>query len=72
MGCPMHIWGPAAAALLPVARLMRFRLYDRFAAWKALRASDDGDSTGLEPHLGTTGDVPLRRFAPIDPHSPNG
>ncbi|MDA0256943.1 MAG: hypothetical protein O3C25_04280 [Chloroflexi bacterium] len=71
MGCPVHIWGPAAAALVPAARLMRFRLHDRLAAWRSPRTSTGDGSPGVEGPLGAS-EPPLRRFAPIDPHAPRG
>jgi len=68
----VHIWGPAAAALLPAARLMRFRLHDRLAAWRAPSASGAEGSAGVDAGGEAAGQPPLRRFAPIDPHAPRG
>ena len=75
MGCPVHIWGPAAAALLPAARLMRFRFHDRLAAWRSPGAGategPPGADAGAEAAGGAAASPP-RRFAPIDPHAPRG
>lgn len=68
MGCPVHIWGPAAAALLPVARLMRFRLHDRLRVRR--RRSSGGGTDATE--VGGSPAVPLQRFAPVDPHARRG
>ena len=69
MGCPVHIWGPAAAALVPVARLMRFRIHDRLVAWRSpSTAADEGSAAAETPREAAA--PPLRRFAPIDPHAP--
>jgi hypothetical protein len=71
MGCPVHIWGPAAVALMPVARLMRFRVHDRLVAWRSPSAAADEGSAGVEAAHETAA-TPLRRFSPIDPHAPRG
>lgn len=60
MGCPVHIWVPAAAALLPAARMMRVRLGDR------LRLRRRAPASAPEPAPAP----PLRRYAPVDPHAP--
>lgn len=60
MGCPVHIWVPAAAALLPAARMMRVRLGDR------LRLRRRSPASATEPAPAP----PLRRYAPVDPHAP--
>ena len=60
MGCPVHIWAPAAAALLPAARMVRVRLNDR------LRLRRRPAASAPEPAPAP----PLRRYAPVDPHAP--
>ncbi len=60
MGCPVHIWVPAAAALLPAARMVRVRLNDR------LRLRRRSPASVPEPAPAP----PLRRYAPVDPHAP--
>ena len=57
MGCPVHIWAPAAAALLPAARMVRVRLGDR------LRLRRRPAAPAPEPAPAP----PLRRYAPVDP-----
>jgi hypothetical protein len=67
VGCPVHIWGPAAAALVPAARLMRFRLHDRLVSWRSPSATADESAAGVEAAA-----PPQHRFAPVDPHAPRG
>ena len=59
MGCPVHIWVPAAAAVLPAARMVRARLHGRLRRWRAPGAAEA--APGAPP--------PLRRYAPVDPHA---
>ena len=51
MGCPVHIWVPMMAALVPVARMGR----ERVKAWTRLRRA---------PKLDTS-PRPVQRFAPV-------
>jgi len=52
MGCPVHIWVPAMAALAPAARIARERL-------RLFRASRSPEATAPAREI--------RRFAPISP-----
>ncbi len=61
MGCPVHIWVPAAAALLPAARMARTRLHGRLQLWRRSASGAGAAAPGAPP--------PLRRYAPVDPHA---
>ena len=52
MGCPVHIWVPAMAALAPAARIARDRL-------QLFRASRSREATAPAREI--------RRFAPLNP-----
>lgn len=60
VGCPIHIWAPAAAALLPAARMMRARLGDRLRLRRSSAAPGPGPAPAPQ----------FRRYAPVDPHAP--
>jgi hypothetical protein len=63
----VHVWAPAAAALVPAARLMRFRIHDRLVSWRSPSAAADEGAADVEAA------APLQhRFAPIDPHARRG
>ena len=68
MGCPVHIWGPAAAALLPVARMLRVPLHDRLRLWR--RARPRGGAAEVAAAVAPA--PPLTRYAPVDPHARRG
>ncbi len=55
MGCPVHIWAPAMAAIVPFARVARDRLYDIRAARRAAR----GTAAAPAPQV--------HRWAPVQP-----
>ena len=56
MGCPVHIWGPLMASMVPFARVAR----DRVSAFRASR--------GVQAP-GRPAPQPLRRWAPVQPHT---
>ncbi len=51
MGCPVHVWVPAMAALAPAARIARDRL-------RLFRASRSNEAAPVRE---------IKRFAPIQP-----
>lgn len=55
-GCPIHIWAPLMAALVPVARLVR----DRFSLFSRRRPEAPPEPSRV-----------LHRFAPIAPSGPS-
>jgi hypothetical protein len=59
MGCPVHIWGPLMASMVPFARVAR----DRVSALRARRhARGGGDLEPMSP-------PELRRWAAIQPRT---
>lgn len=56
MGCPVHIWVPAMAALAPAARIAR----DRLRLFRDSRSSTN-----------TLSAREIRRFAPIGSNQPS-
>ncbi len=55
MGCPVHIWAPLMATMVPFARVARDRL-------TALRAGRGIEAAAAEQPR------ELRRWAPVQPH----